>query len=104
MDEDNLQSETTTVENFWRDEDGVNEMASRESFHLEAAYQIEQRIEAIQRSTRSDFSSLSRAHNYLRLKFRWYYKWHTLKATNAVHYAILGVAMVWVLVEVYLLC
>lgn len=101
MDDDHLQTETTTADNFWKNE-AVDEMAGRELYHLQAAEELEKRISAIQRSTHSDIQLLARVHNFFRMKFRWYYKWHTAKSCETVHYLILASFMLTILITVYL--
>jgi len=101
MDEEHLQTETTTSENFWKD-GAIEQMAEREFYHLQAAEELEKRISAIQRSTHSDIQFMARSHNYLRMKFRWYYIWHTLRSANTIHYSLLILFMLAILIKIYL--
>lgn len=44
---------------------------------------------AIQRSTKTTIPQLSRLHNDLRMKYKWYYTWHTYRGNSLVHDLVL---------------
>lgn len=67
----------------------VQEMAEREYFHLQKAAEIEKQIESIQHSTKVDIPELAPIHNYLRMKYRWYYRWHMSKLAHLIQYVVL---------------
>jgi len=50
---------------------------------------LEKKIYDVQLSTRTTFPEFSSVHNNLRLKFRWYYYWHTNRLSSLVHTILL---------------
>lgn len=59
---------------------------------------LDQRIATIQRSTRTSIPFFIPSHNILRMRFRWYYRWHLFPMANFVHFAILFIftlASIW---------
>ena len=50
---------------------------------------LDQKIIAVQKSTRTTFPRLSALHNKLRAKFPWYYSWHVKPFANITHQLIL---------------
>lgn len=51
---------------------------------------FERELERIQKSTKTFFRALLPIHEMLRLKYGWYYKWHTFSFAKAVHVAVLA--------------
>ncbi|MFA6963897.1 MAG: BspA family leucine-rich repeat surface protein [Patescibacteria group bacterium] len=52
--------------------------------------QLEREIILIQRSTKVTFPVFATLHNNLRMKFRWYYKWHMSPFASAIHWVSLS--------------
>jgi len=55
--------------------------------------EIEKNLWKIQKSTRTNFRSLVRVHNALRLKSRPYYKWHIFRFSSFTHLIVLFLAI-----------
>lgn len=53
--------------------------------------ELEKEIHRIQKSTKTFFKFFGPLHNKLRMKFRWYYKWHLHPYHRHVHYSALAV-------------
>lgn len=55
---------------------------------------IERKIDAIHKSSRTFFPVFQPLHNYLRMKLKWYYKWHLSPHSTKVHFSAATVAVV----------
>jgi len=51
--------------------------------------ELEKELERIQKSTKTLFKFTSPLHDILRMKYQWYYNWHTFKFAKAIHLSIL---------------
>src|SRR3972149_8252768 len=58
--------------------------------HTHVATELDSKIIAIQKSTRTIFPQFVPVHNQLRKIFRWYYLWHIFPSTQAIHWATLA--------------
>ena len=59
---------------------------------------LEKKIAKIQQSTRTTLPLFVPAHNSLRLRYKWYYRWHLFPLASFVHLSILLIftaAWVW---------
>ncbi len=74
----------------------VLELLNEKKHHLETAFLLEKNMTEIQRSSRVEFSIFSRFHDYLRMKFGWYYNWHRYWQADIIHYLILVICMLFV--------
>ncbi|MFA6963090.1 MAG: hypothetical protein WC227_00005, partial [Patescibacteria group bacterium] len=62
---------------------------------------LDKEIHRIQRSTRTLWRHFRPLHNHLRMKFRWYYKWHLNPWAHALHWSALGLYLVGIAVFGY---
>lgn len=76
----------------------AQQMISQRQHHLQAASDIEEKIRRIQNSTKVLWPLFSTAHNYLRMRFDWYYRWHMNKNCYLLHITIL---FIFVLAIIY---
>ncbi|OQB06605.1 MAG: hypothetical protein BWY19_00192 [bacterium ADurb.Bin212] len=67
----------------------VEEMLNKEISHINMASEIEEKINTINRSTVVLIPQFSYLHNYLRMKYIWYYKWHFNRRFILIHCLIL---------------
>jgi len=74
----------------------VEEMAKREYSHLKEASRIDEKILLLQKSTKVLIPQFSFFHNFLRMKYRWYYHWHLRKNSQVIHYVILTIFIILV--------
>ena len=80
----------------------VDEMAEQELYHLKRAAEIERRLTEIQHSTRVDVPELAGAHDYLRMKYPWYYQWHMKQAAHTFHYIFLALYLLaWIYLIIF---
>jgi len=63
----------------------ISVLKQKESYHLNKAKEIEDKLEIIQKSTKVNIPQLSYLHNYLRAKFAWYSSWHLQKNSSTVN-------------------
>lgn len=63
---------------------------------------LERELERIQKSTKTLFKVFLPFHDKLRLKYSWYYKWHTFSYAKAVHVAVLILFVFSTVVSSYL--
>ena len=61
--------------------------------YLDRAFELDQKIVALEESTKTLVPAMTPVHNYLRMKFKWYYNWHMKPYAHKVHWTILGVSM-----------
>ena len=54
---------------------------------------IEEEIYIIQKSTKTTFPQFLKLHEKLRMKYKWYYRWHLLPYANKLHLSALGTAV-----------
>jgi len=69
----------------------VSYYIEKEKNLLSEAAEIDKKIAAVQRSTRTTFAYMAPLHNSLRMHLKWYYSWHTKKTSSGVHWATLSV-------------
>lgn len=60
--------------------------------------ELDKNIIAVQNSTKTRFKYFLRWHDFLRLRFHWYYNWHTRPYSSAVHY---GISLFFVVAGLY---
>jgi len=65
----------------------AQQMISQEQHHLQMAEEIEEEIRRIQNSTKVLWPIFSSAHNYMRMRFKWYYLWHINRNCYQLHIA-----------------
>jgi photosystem II stability/assembly factor-like uncharacterized protein len=56
--------------------------------------ELEKQIEAIQRSTKTLFGFFIPVHNWLRMRYKWYYKWHMKTYASPAHWIFLGLYLI----------
>lgn len=61
---------------------------------IRQSHNLDIEIIKIQRSTRTLLPSFMHAHNFLRMKMKWYYKWHTYPFTKFLHYVTLVIYLI----------
>lgn len=69
--------------------------------YQEKVERIDDRIVAIQRSTRTLMPSLAPLHNLLRMRWRWYYHWHLRRGVSLIHYVFLAIYIIFVVFIFY---
>lgn len=77
----------------------VKNLAQEETKYLNKLEKIDQEIIEIQRSTKTLVPQMSVAHNFLRMKYRWYYDWHKRGYANKLHWMALSV--IFILIAFY---
>ena len=91
------------------DVDGLNKeeksslgsLVSEQKDYLSRASEIDERIIELQKSTRTLVPAMIPVHNWLRMKIRWYYKWHLKPYSKGVHWVVLGVATSAIMLGVF---
>lgn len=81
-------------ENKLSEKDGcysIEKMASSEYQHLTEADEIEKKIERYIQSTAVLMPIFSYLHNFLRMKFGWYYRWHLRRNIVFYHWLICAI-------------
>ncbi len=79
----------------------INDMVNNKYSHLETAMEYEKKIYMIQKSSHVAFYKFSFLHNYLRMKYSWYYKWHLKNNFNFIHFSILLAFIVLIVIIIY---
>ncbi|HLC43770.1 MAG TPA: hypothetical protein VJK08_01405, partial [Patescibacteria group bacterium] len=74
-----------------KDTKEIQALAQEETEYIKKAKKLDQTITMIQRSTKTLLPFMAPAHNYLRMKFGWYYHWHTSPYASATHWTLLFV-------------
>ncbi|MEI8142996.1 MAG: LamG-like jellyroll fold domain-containing protein, partial [Candidatus Berkelbacteria bacterium] len=67
----------------------IRSMSEKESAYLDKAEKLDSEILKIQRSTKTLLPQFSLIHNYIRMKWKWYYSWHSSSWAKSVHWSIL---------------
>jgi len=87
---DNIKKRTPVAENSSPKEGYfVEEMLKKEISHINMASELEEKINMINRSTIVLMPQFSYLHNYLRMKYVWYYKWHFNRKFILIHSLVL---------------
>ena len=84
-----------------RDEELLIKLTDERNSANEQARAIDVEIVAIQGSTRTLIPFMMMPHNWLRMKLRWYYKWHLTPYARGVHWAVLTVSVAAMFIGVY---
>ena len=84
-----------------RDEELLIKLTDDRNSANEQARAIDVEIVAIQGSTRTLIPFMMMPHNWLRMKLRWYYKWHLTPYARGVHWAVLTVSVAAMFIGVY---
>ncbi|MFA4996238.1 MAG: fibronectin type III domain-containing protein [Patescibacteria group bacterium] len=68
-----------------QDKERIDELVEKGEDRLKELQKIDQELLAIQKSTRTTFSFFAPVHNYCRVRYSWYYNWHTKPYATKVH-------------------
>lgn len=74
-----------------REKERLSDLAEEEYYHLHTASEIDKQIISIQKSTKTNIPQLSYLHNYFRMKFAWYSRWHQNKYSSLTHLVVLAI-------------
>ena len=68
-----------------KDKEEMAELSWEKQQEQKKIKEIDAQMAAVQRSTRTLIPQFIRLHNFCRLKWQWYYKWHTNPYSSLVH-------------------
>ena len=85
-----------------QDQELQDKLISQGEKRVDELYEIDRKLQAIQKSTRTSLPLFSPAHNYFRTKYKWYYNWHTKPYANSIHYGGLSIMMVVLMASLFL--
>ncbi|MFA4995970.1 MAG: DUF2341 domain-containing protein [Patescibacteria group bacterium] len=71
------------------DKKQLDEIAQQKEYLIRREELLDLKINAIQKSTKTNIKRLQPLHEKLRAKWRWYYKWHLSPWSNILHYFVL---------------
>ena len=80
--------EFEVLDNKGRDE--LKTLLNERDEHLDEAFKLDMKIIAVEESTKTLIPAMVPVHNYLRMRFKWYYNWHTKPYARKVHWGILS--------------
>ncbi|TSC93464.1 MAG: hypothetical protein CEN89_1 [Candidatus Berkelbacteria bacterium Licking1014_7] len=63
----------------------------------------DEKIIRIQKTTRSAWNWSTKAHNFLRMKFKWYYKWHANPVSSHIHWSIMLLLLAGLLIVILII-
>ena len=82
--------DTAKVSPFSVDEkEKIAELNKEQMECLKKVESIDKKILAIQRSTKTLMPQFSPMHNYLRMRWKWYYNWHSMSWSGPIHWSVL---------------
>lgn len=76
------------------DQSTIKKLSQKKKQYLNVASDIDEQIVAIQRSARTTIPQMAPLHNYLRIKYKWYHKWHMWKYASMVHWIVLALIII----------
>ena len=71
----------------------IDDLTKQRNDARKFAKSIDAEIIIVQKSTRTLMPFMTKPHNYLRMKYRWYYNWHLKPYARNVHWGILGLSV-----------
>jgi len=85
-----------------KDEKIIKNLDKDKKSYIKKIEEIDERIIRIQNSTRTTIPALGAIHDRLRMRWGWYYNWHTRKISDVVHVVALAIYIACLCVGAYL--
>jgi len=71
-----------------KDIKNLKKLASEKQKYLKVIADLDRKIIALQKSTRTTIPQMAAAHNFLRMRFQWYYNWHLNPIAKFTHWLV----------------
>ena len=84
--------------NSQQNQNEFNKMAWKEYGHLATASECKKRVDAIKNASHVTMPCFSFLHNYNRMKYSWYYKWHLRRNSSLIHWVILIISIALIII------
>jgi hypothetical protein len=84
-----------------KDKESINKLVSEGEKRIEELKCIDQKLAAIQKSTKTSISFFAPIHNYCRVKYQWYYDWHLKPYATQMHFGLLAIVLSACLLSAY---
>jgi hypothetical protein len=88
--------------NLAEEQKKIDPVFKKKKANLELGQELDEQIEQIQRSTKTTFKQFVIAHNNLRMRFKWYYRWHLWKGASFIHLAVLVFYIIGISTSIFL--
>jgi len=73
-----------------KDKEKINKLSKEGMEYMEKLREIDEKLIAIQNSTRTTIPQFGAIHNYLRMRVKWYYNWHLNPHASKIHWGALS--------------
>ncbi len=77
-----------------QDRQRITKLTDEKIDHMVALDKIDEQLLLIQKSTKTTFQRLAPAHDYCRMKWQWYYAWHTKPYANKANTGMLILTLI----------